>query len=84
VNPEDYDDIIIGGGKAGKTLAPALVAKGWKTARVERSLTMIGGGCIQRHQCLQAISIFATSTRPSPAFATEPKSTRISARFPHL
>lgn len=42
----DYDDIIIGGGKAGKTLAPALVAKGRRTALVERSLNMIGGGCI--------------------------------------
>ncbi len=43
---EYYDDIIIGGGKAGKTLAPALVTNGRKTALVERSLKMIGGGCI--------------------------------------
>ena len=40
-----YDDIIIGGGKAGKTLAPALVAGGRKTALVEHSLNMIGGSC---------------------------------------
>lgn len=46
MNTEYYDDIIIGGGKAGKTLAPALVAAGRKTALVERSSTMIGGGCI--------------------------------------
>lgn len=46
MNIEYYDDIIIGGGKAGKTLAPALVATGRKTALVERSLNMIGGGCI--------------------------------------
>ncbi|MBW4692077.1 MAG: mercuric reductase [Lyngbya sp. HA4199-MV5] len=46
VNTEHYDDIIIGGGKAGKTLAPALVKAGRKTALVERSLKMIGGGCI--------------------------------------
>ena len=46
MNTEYYDDIIIGGGKAGKTLAPALVADGRKTALVERSLNMIGGGCI--------------------------------------
>jgi probable pyridine nucleotide-disulfide oxidoreductase len=46
VDTEYYDDIIIGGGKAGKTLAPALVAAGRKTALVERSLTTIGGGCI--------------------------------------
>ena len=43
---EHYDDIIIGSGKAGKTLAPALVAAGRKTALVERSSNMIGGGCI--------------------------------------
>ena len=46
MDTEYYDDIIIGGGKAGKTLAPALVADGRKTALVERSLNMIGGGCI--------------------------------------
>ncbi|MBW4444820.1 MAG: mercuric reductase [Plectolyngbya sp. WJT66-NPBG17] len=46
MDSEYYDDIIIGGGKAGKTLAPALVADGRKTALVERSLTMIGGTCI--------------------------------------
>lgn len=46
MNAQHYDDIIIGSGKAGKTLAPALVADGRKTALVERSLNMIGGGCI--------------------------------------
>ena len=46
MDTEYYDDLIIGGGKAGKTLAPALVADGRKTALVERSLNMIGGGCI--------------------------------------
>ncbi|MEH2429137.1 MAG: mercuric reductase [Nostoc sp.] len=46
VDTQHYDDIIIGGGKAGKTLAPVLVADGRKTALVERSLNMIGGGCI--------------------------------------
>ncbi|WP_313949229.1 mercuric reductase [Leptolyngbya sp. FACHB-261] len=46
MDTEYYDDIVIGGGKAGKTLAPALVADGRKTALVERSSNMIGGGCI--------------------------------------
>lgn len=46
MDTEYYDDIIIGGGKAGKTLAPALVAQGRKTALIERSSAMIGGGCI--------------------------------------
>jgi pyruvate/2-oxoglutarate dehydrogenase complex dihydrolipoamide dehydrogenase (E3) component len=43
MDTEHYDDMIIGGDKAGKTLAPAFVAAGRKTALVERSLTMIGG-----------------------------------------
>ncbi|HEY9620966.1 MAG TPA: hypothetical protein V6C78_11390 [Crinalium sp.] len=46
MNTEYYDDIVIGGGKVGKTLTPALDTKGRKTALVERSLTIIGGGCI--------------------------------------
>ena len=46
MDTEYYDDMIIGGGKAGKTLAPALVADGRKTALVEHSLNMIGGTCI--------------------------------------
>jgi pyruvate/2-oxoglutarate dehydrogenase complex dihydrolipoamide dehydrogenase (E3) component len=46
VNTEYYDDIIIGGGKAGKTLAPALAANGRKTALGEGSLNMIDGRCI--------------------------------------
>ena len=46
MDTEYYDDIIIGSGKAGKTLAPALVSNGRKVALVERSLNMIGGGCI--------------------------------------
>ena len=37
MDTEYYDDIIIGSGKAGKTLAPALVSNGRKVALVERS-----------------------------------------------
>jgi pyruvate/2-oxoglutarate dehydrogenase complex dihydrolipoamide dehydrogenase (E3) component len=44
MNTEYYDDIVIGGDKAGKTLTPALAASGRKTALVERSLIMIGVG----------------------------------------
>ncbi len=40
MDTQHYDDIIIGCGKAGKTLAPALVADGRKTALVERSLNI--------------------------------------------
>jgi pyruvate/2-oxoglutarate dehydrogenase complex dihydrolipoamide dehydrogenase (E3) component len=60
MNIEYYDDIIIGGGKAGKTLAPALVADGRKTALIERSLTMIGGGCINL-ACIPTKTIVASA-----------------------
>ncbi|WP_199295866.1 mercuric reductase [Trichocoleus sp. FACHB-591] len=55
-----YDDIIIGGGKAGKTLAPALVANGRKTALVERSLNMIGGSC-PNIACIPSKTIVASA-----------------------
>lgn len=41
-----YDAIIIGFGKAGKTLAAELGSKGWEVAIVERSAGMYGGTCI--------------------------------------
>ncbi|MCQ7059382.1 reactive chlorine resistance oxidoreductase RclA [Escherichia coli] len=41
-----YQAIIIGFGKAGKTLAAALAQKGWQVAIIEQSNTMYGGTCI--------------------------------------
>jgi probable pyridine nucleotide-disulfide oxidoreductase len=41
-----YDVIVLGGGKGGKTLATELGHKGIKTALIERSADMIGGSCI--------------------------------------
>jgi pyruvate/2-oxoglutarate dehydrogenase complex dihydrolipoamide dehydrogenase (E3) component len=41
-----YDVIVLGGGKGGKTLAIELGQKGVKTALIERSAEMIGGSCI--------------------------------------
>lgn len=43
---KEFDNIIIGFGKGGKTLAGALAAKGEKTALIERSDKMYGGTCI--------------------------------------
>lgn len=43
---KEYDNIIIGFGKGGKTLAGALASKGEKTALIERSDKMYGGTCI--------------------------------------
>lgn len=41
-----YDAIIIGFGKAGKTLAADLAGRNWSVALVERSSHMYGGTCI--------------------------------------
>lgn len=70
-----YDYIVIGGGKAGKTLAPALAANGRKTALVERSLTMIGGGCINitciPTKTMVASAEVAHTVRNSPAYGVK-------------
>lgn len=42
---KQYDAIIIGFGKAGKTLATELSNRGWQVAIVERSNEMYGGSC---------------------------------------
>ncbi|RLL41311.1 FAD-containing oxidoreductase [Oceanobacillus piezotolerans] len=41
-----YDAIIIGFGKAGKTLAGELGNRGWKVAMIEKDPKMYGGTCI--------------------------------------
>lgn len=43
---KQYDAIIIGFGKGGKSLAAELSNRGWKVAIVERSEKMYGGTCI--------------------------------------
>jgi pyruvate/2-oxoglutarate dehydrogenase complex dihydrolipoamide dehydrogenase (E3) component len=44
--PQHYQALIIGFGKAGKTLAAFLAIKGWHVALVEQSAQMYGGTCI--------------------------------------
>lgn len=43
---KQYDAIIIGFGKGGKTLAAELSSRNWKVALIERSENMYGGTCI--------------------------------------
>lgn len=43
---KQYDAIIIGFGKAGKTLATELARRAWSVAMIERSDKMYGGTCI--------------------------------------
>src|SRR5208283_810568 len=45
-NTEEYEAVIIGGGKGGKTLAMYLARNNYKTALIERDPMMVGGGCI--------------------------------------
>jgi pyruvate/2-oxoglutarate dehydrogenase complex dihydrolipoamide dehydrogenase (E3) component len=44
--PQSYESVLLGCGKSGKTLAIELGNIGVKTALIERSAGMIGGGCI--------------------------------------
>src|SRR5688572_79446 len=46
MNPAKFEVIVLGGGKAGKSLAIDLGKQGIKTALIERSAAMIGGSCI--------------------------------------
>ena len=41
-----YQAVIIGFGKAGKTLAVTLAKAGWRVALIEQSNAMYGGTCI--------------------------------------
>jgi pyruvate/2-oxoglutarate dehydrogenase complex dihydrolipoamide dehydrogenase (E3) component len=43
---ENYDVIILGGGKGGKTLGMKLAHAGKRVVLIEKSRTMIGGSCI--------------------------------------
>ena len=43
---EKYQNIVIGFGKGGKTLAKALASKGESVLVVEKSTRMYGGTCI--------------------------------------
>ncbi len=43
---KNYDAIIIGFGKGGKTLAADLAKRNWKVAVIEKSAEMYGGTCI--------------------------------------
>jgi pyruvate/2-oxoglutarate dehydrogenase complex dihydrolipoamide dehydrogenase (E3) component len=45
-NPIHYQALIIGFGKAGKTLAAFLATQGWQVALAEQSAQMYGGTCI--------------------------------------
>jgi len=43
---EQFDLVVIGGGKGGKTLAMDLAKQGYRSALIERDPDMIGGTCI--------------------------------------
>lgn len=58
----EYDAIIMGFGKGGKTLAGAMAGQGWKVAMVEQSADMYGGTCINI-ACIPSKSLAYQSER---------------------
>ncbi len=65
MQPEEFDLVVVGGGKAGKTLAVARAAAGERVAMVERA--MIGGSCINV-ACIPTKAL-VTSARALATFA---------------
>ena len=57
---ENFDLIVVGGGKAGKSLAMNRAKKGWKVALIERQF--IGGTCINV-ACIPTKSLVAAARR---------------------
>ena len=78
---EQYDDIIFGGGKGGKSLALALAPSGRKVALIERS--MIGGTCINV-ACIPTKSMVASSKLISEAKQASLDGFKIKVEEPNL
>ena len=57
---ENFDLIVVGGGKAGKSLAMNRAKHGWKVALIERQF--IGGTCINV-ACIPTKSLVASARR---------------------
>lgn len=60
-----YDNLIIGFGKGGKTLAATLAKHGHQVALIERSEMMYGGACINI-ACIPTKSLIASAERSMP------------------
>jgi pyruvate/2-oxoglutarate dehydrogenase complex dihydrolipoamide dehydrogenase (E3) component len=71
-SPHHYQALIIGFGKAGKTLAGFLATQGWQVALVEQSAQMYGGTCINI-ACIPTKSLVhsAESSVPYPEAIAE-------------
>lgn len=78
---ESYDDIILGGGKGGKSLALALAANGHRVALIERG--MIGGSCINV-ACIPTKTMVAASKMLEAARAAAPGGFKIAVSEPNL
>ena len=64
-NKQHYENLIIGFGKAGKTLAAYLAKHGKQVALVERSDKMYGGGCINV-ACIPSKSFIVNAEKKIP------------------
>ena len=64
-NIQRYENLIIGFGKGGKTLAAYLAKHGQQVALIERSEEMYGGGCINI-ACIPTKSLIASAENEVP------------------
>lgn len=62
---QHYENLIIGFGKGGKTLAAYLARHGKEVALIERSEKMYGGGCINI-ACIPSKSLIASAEKKVP------------------
>lgn len=67
--PENFDVIVIGGGKGGKSLATTIGKKGVRTALIERSAEMVGGSCINV-ACIPTKTLIASARAAQAARRT--------------
>lgn len=71
----EYDDIIIGFGKGGKTLAVKLAKAGKNVALIEKSPAMYGGTCINVG-CIPSKSLIHSAAQATPSASPELRADR--------
>lgn len=75
----EYHSIIIGFGKAGKTLAAYLAGKGENVALIEKSDQMYGGTCINVG-CIPSKSLIRSAELGHDVRAVFPKKPNVTSR----
>ena len=76
--PQSFQALIIGFGKAGKTLAAFLASQGWRVALAEQSASMYGGTCINI-ACIPTKSLVHSAEQGVPYPAAIAEKNRLTA-----